>query len=333
MRRRLQYNPAVFAPMVSSPPLAPSLRVSVAPSQIPVAPDAATLNLLPLSDLHLGHSPEAARRIVQNRPYLRRMDCVVLLGDMVGSYGTDREYRAVNGFVRQLERPYTVVNGNHEFYFETPRQGRDEHGGLWRENSPADKTRQLEKFRAFFGLDALWRAQHTPLGSFIFLGLDDVENHKVENLSERQFAFLAGQLRVAPDAPAFIFCHAPLMLDARLDMEYYEPQRTACIEPPDGVRAALQNRDAPIFWMSGHIHLHPDHHLFNAYLLASGIWQVHCPDSWGFSRWRREHSVPQRHSGLFSRHLEIARDSLTLVTHDHVRREDIARQTIALAAA
>lgn len=305
-----------------------AVRASVAPSELHIAPDAATFTLLPLSDLHLPTNPEAARKILENRAYLRRMDWVVLLGDMVGSYGTAREYRAVDSFVRQLERPYTAINGNHEFYFAEPRRGQDEHGGLWQGNTVADKARQLEKFRRFFGLENLWRAAHTPLGSFIFLGLDDVENHKVESLSAAQLDFLEEQLRVAPNAPAFVFCHAPLMLDARLDLEYYEPQRTACIEPQGAARATLQERAAPVFWMSGHIHLHPDHYLFDAYLLAPGVWQVHCPDSWGFSRWKREHSVPQRHKGLFSRHLEIARDNLTLVTHDHLRRQDIAHQTI-----
>jgi hypothetical protein len=309
-----------------------TVRASVAPSELHIAPDAATFTLLPLSDLHLPTNPDATRKIVENRTYLRRMDMVLLLGDMVGSYGTAREYRAVDDFVQRLERPYMAINGNHEFYFAEPHQGQDEHGGLWQENLVANKACQLERFRRFFGVESLWRAQHTPLGSFILLGLDDVENHKVESLSATQFGFLAEQLRVAPQSPAFVFCHAPLMLDARLDMEYYEPERTACIEPPDDVRQALQHRAAPVFWMSGHIHLRPDHYLFDAYLLAPGVWQVHCPDSWGFSRWKREHSVPQRHGGLFSRHLEIARDSLTLVTHDHLQRQDIAHQTITFGS-
>jgi hypothetical protein len=64
----------------------------------------------------------------------------------------------------------------------------------------------------------------------------------------------------------------------------------------------MTQRAAPVFWMSGHIHLRPDHYLFDAYLAAPNVWQVHCPDSWGYSRWMREQIVPQRHRELFSRH-------------------------------
>ncbi len=165
-------------------------RASVAPSELHIAPDATNFTLLPLSDLHLPTNPEAARKILENRAYLRRMDWVVLLGDMVGSYGTAREYRAVDSFVRQLERPYTAINGNHEFYFAEPHQGQDEHGALWQENAVADKARQLEKFVASSAWKTCGARAHTPLGSFIFLGLDDIENHKVESLSAAQLDFL-----------------------------------------------------------------------------------------------------------------------------------------------
>jgi hypothetical protein len=160
------------------------------------------------------------------------------------------------------------------------------------------------------------------------LGLDDCENHKPESLSAAQQKFLETELRVRPDVPAFVFCHVPLMFDERLDMTYYDETRTACFEPQTSTREALQNRAAPVFWMSGHIHLRPDHYLFNAYTIAPHVWQVHCPDSWGYSRWVREQTAPQRHSELYSRHLEISRESLTLIAHDHKRREDIGRQEI-----
>jgi hypothetical protein len=105
-------------------------------------------------------------------------------------------------------------------------------------------------------------------GEFFLLGLDDCENHKPESLSAAQQKFLETELRVRPDVPAFVFCHVPLMFDERLDMTYYDETRTACFEPQTSTREALQNRAAPVFWMSGHIHLRPDHYLFNAYTIA-----------------------------------------------------------------
>jgi hypothetical protein len=190
------------------------------------------------------------------------------------------------------------------------------------------KAKQLQKFREFFGFASLWRVAHHPLGTCIFLGLDDTKNSKVESLSDAQLEFLAAELRAAHDRPVFIFCHAPLMLRQRLDMVYYDDQRTACVEITGELRELMETRTLPTFWISGHIHLRPDHYLFPAYNLGSHVWQIHCPDSWGYSRWTREQYKPQRHKQLFSRHLEIRKNELALVTHDHIQRSDVARQTI-----
>jgi len=256
------------------------------------------------------------------------MDYVVLLGDQCACYGTDAEYSAVDAFLQRLPRPYTAINGNHEFYFEVCDDRSGQYGLVWREQSVEGKAQQLQKFRHFFGFDTLWRVAHHPLGTCIFLGLDDIENSKVESLSVAQLEFLAAELRAAQDRPVFIFCHAPLMLGQRLDMVYYDDQRTACVEIECQLRELMETRELPLFWLSGHIHLRPDHYLFAAYNIGPHVWQIHCPDSWGYSRWTREQYKPQRHKQLFSRHLEIRRNKLTLITHDHIQRADIASQTI-----
>jgi hypothetical protein len=142
-------------------------------------------------------------------------------------------------------------------------------------------------------------------------------------MSDEQWQFLDEQLQVQPDHPAFVFCHTPLLLDRRLDMTYYDDERTACVEAPPQVLETLTARRGPVFWMSGHIHLHPEHYLFAPYELAPRVWQIHCPDSWGYSRWERQHIVPQRHGGVFSRHLEITPERVTFTAHDHARREDL----------
>lgn len=304
------------------------MKVSPLPSEIEVPDAPRTLNILPLSDLHLPMNLEASRRILNNRSYLNRMNHAVLLGDMVASYGTPREYSQVAKFVRQLRVPYSAINGNHEFYFHYDEREIERGNYVWDEPSLAEKTRNLEKFRNFFGLENLYRAQHTPRGSFIFLGLDDIDSTKQETLSAAQWNFLNEALQQQPNLPAFVFCHAPLMLETRLDLIYYDAARTACVEADASTRAALSSRLAPTFWMSGHIHLRPDHYLFAPYEIARDVWQIHCPDSWGYSRWQREQHAPQRHSGTFSRHLEIGENAVTFVAHDHVKRQDIARQTV-----
>ncbi len=302
------------------------LQTPIAPAPVPAARD--LLKVLPLSDLHLTARPSATQQIVSNQNYFSQMDYVALLGDMVGNYGTDGEYDALQKFIADVNRPYGAINGNHEFYFHVIEESERIGKHLWNEAAPEEKQFQLEKFKAFFGVESLWRVEKNELGTFIFLGLDGVHQHKAETLSSSQLAWLEGALRQAGSTPAYVFCHAPLFLDRRLDMEYYDAERTACVELQGALFDLMNTRAAPLFWMSGHIHLHPNHHLFSPYELKPNVWQIHCPDSWGYSRWAREHRVPQRHEGLFSRHLEIEKKRVSFVTHDHNLQENIAREII-----
>lgn len=302
------------------------MKVPVLPSSLPVACE--LLKILPLSDLHLKAKPSATQLLLSNREYFARMDFVQLLGDMVASYGTDDEYSHLAHFIDRLEKPYGAINGNHEFYFEVHDEDSGENGRIWKEASAAEKQFQLEKFQRFFELENAWRAERNLFGTFLFLALDDVQNSKPETLSTPQLQWLETQLKESSREPVYVFCHAPLFLGKRLDMTYYDDERTACVELENELLNIVSTRRAPLFWMSGHIHLRPDHYLFAPYELAKNVWQIHCPDSWGYSRWAREHRIPQRHDGLFSRHLEIARDKLVLVTHDHLQQQDIAQQSI-----
>ena len=112
------------------------------------------------------------------------------------------------------------------------------------------------------------------------------------------------------------------MLEHRLDMTYYD-DRTACVEPQGDLKNALLQRQAPTFWMSGHVHLHPDHYLSEPYLAGGNVWQIHCPDSWGFGRWRREQWVPESYDGPFSRLLQIDRNGVDFITHSHRAGRDV----------
>ncbi len=292
--------------------------VPVAPSPIPQNAD--KLTVLPFSDLHLP-KPQA-QSILSNREYLNRADFVVFLGDMVRCYATRREYDAVRDFVEELKRPFNAVAGNHEFYFQSFDEDTPLYGEVWEEASIQEKRAKLDLFLQFWRLESLWRTFDSPLGRFVFLSLDSVDTRKQEVLSEPQLAFLSEQLNT--DLPLFIWCHAPVVLDTRLDLVYYDEERSASIEPMGALKGSLLKREAPTFWMSGHIHLHPSHYLFPPYLAGGNVWQVHCPDSRSYGRTLREHRVPQSYEGVFSRHLEIEAAGVSFVTHSHAQKRDIA---------
>ena len=291
--------------------------VPIPPSDLPQNPE--KLVILPLSDLHL--PKDEAQIILANRAYLEHSDFVVLLGDMVRCYATDAEYDAVRNFIAGLKRPYTPISGNHEWYFEEFDEDSGLYGEVWAQASNENQRAHQEKFRAFYGAE-MWHSFISPLGHFVFLSLDLVESQKQECLSETQLKFLLGEVEKAGDKPLFVFCHAPLLLRKRLEMVYYEEARSGCVELVGEVRAALENRAAPTFWMSGHIHLHPDHPLFVPYCCGPGVWQIHCPDSWGYGRWNLSQHVPARYEGPFSRHLEIDGAGVSFVTHNHRTQRD-----------
>ena len=273
------------------------------------------MKILPLSDLHL--PKPASQTILQNRDLLDCLDLVVLMGDMVAAYGTDAEYRAVREFLDDLRAPTQIVSGNHEWYFEEFDEVSGFYGEIWNQASNAESRAKIERFRAFYGLDSLWRSFGNELGKFVFLSLDDVPSQKQESLSRAQWDFLENELRGAGEAPVWVFCHCPVLLEKRLDFVYYDEDRTGCVEPKNGVFEALLTREAPTFWMSGHVHLHPNHYLFAPYKAGGNVWQIHCPDSWGYGRWARSHNVPKRYDGPFSRLLEIDARGVDFVTIDH----------------
>ncbi len=294
--------------------------VPTPPSPLPQLADG--LTILPFSDLHLPRTPQP-EMILGNRAYLDRADYVVFLGDMVRAYATPREYDAVRDFAVGVARPFTALAGNHEFYFESVDDDSPEYGEYWEQAGDAEQRAKLDQFQSFWRVDGLWRAFDSALGRFVFLSLDDIGNRKQETISDAQLAWFGGQLDTP--LPLFVFCHAPVLLGGRLDLVYYEESRSASIEPKGDLLRAMLAREAPTFWMSGHIHLHPDHHLFPPYKAGGNVWQIHCPDSRGYGRIGRGDIIPQLYAGVFSRHLEIDRQGASFVTHDHAQRRDTSR--------
>lgn len=287
-------------------------------SQVTLSPlpsKADILRLLPLSDLHL--PKPNSRLILENRALLDSLDFVVLMGDMVAGYGTRKEYAAVRDFADGLNVPFTAVSGNHEWYFKEHDEESGHYLTWWDEGDTPEKLHKIENFRKFYGVDSLWRSYENPLGKFIFLSLDDTQAPKQEAITQEQIDWCISEIKSAEDSPLFIFCHCPVLLEKRLDFVYYDESRTGCIDTKGELRRTLLAREAPSFWMSGHVHLHPDHYLFPPYRTGGNVWQVHCPDSWGYGRWAREHRYPQIYDSLFSRVLQIDSNGVDFETHNH----------------
>jgi hypothetical protein len=143
-------------------------------------------------------------------------------------------------------------------------------------------------------------------------------------------AWFEGVLDAMEGVPLLVFCHFPLVAAAMDEIRYYEPGRKPCYVPRPGVRTRLSRRKLPTFWFSGHVHFRPPHALSVPYLTEDRVWQIHCPDSWGFGRSDNDNWRPQHYDGLFVKTLHLDRQYLCVVTTDLTRNLELSAHRFAL---
>jgi hypothetical protein len=318
--------------MIAPTPADNLAAVSVPPIPLSRLPQSGPLRILILPDLHVPLGPRQMELLLGNRAFLEAHDWVILLGDVTACYGTLGEYRQVSRFIEQLGRPYSVVNGNHEFFFLPPEDGSPEYGRLWQPASPEIQRQQLARFAQFYGRKDSFQVKRHALAGLCLVGVDRIAQDDGAHLSEDHEAWLAQNLSELRDTPLLVFGHFPLR-DRRLEnLRYYEPGRRPYYSPSVATAQALHNRAQPAFWFSGHVHFRPSHPLAQPYLTQDGVWQVHCPDGWGYGRADNRKWHPERYDGLFVRSVHLEDQSLRLITTDLQHNTEIARHDFDLAS-
>jgi hypothetical protein len=179
--------------------------IGLRPLKISALPVKHSLRILVLPDLHIPSSPEHLRLLLDNRAFLEEHDWVVLLGDVTANYGTPGEYDAVRAFIHELDRPYGVVNGNHEFFFTQVADDSNEYGVRWTAGSPQSQRAQISRFERFYGNDSHFDAGCYGHAAFCLLGIDSIGPEDQALLSEEHEAWFADVLRRFADRPAFWF--------------------------------------------------------------------------------------------------------------------------------
>jgi len=281
------------------------------------SPNPRQLKLLLVSDMHNPASWELKERILSRRSFLEDHDHAVFLGDQVCCYGTPGEYAKVNEFLREFPLPYAAICGNHEFHFRVVPDEDPEYGKIWERAAPSMRSRQRDVFRRFYGLGGFGAVEEVDWARLFFLSIGQADQAPCETLApelERGF-----QKRVAEDTerPAIVFCHCPLPSKHGRALVYYNPQADPCMKLSSETLVELCRADRRVFWFSGHIHLHPANPLYDPYEVVPGVWNIHCPDSWGFSRWTLEEPAPRRHDDLFGRSVTLAPDEILVSTFDY----------------
>ncbi len=136
----------------------------------------------------------------------------------------------------------------------------------------------------------------TRNAALLLLGVDEIEKGTTRAL-------------VYPGNEAWI-------ADQRIDaVKYYEPGRRPYYLPSNAIRERLRGRTKPNFWVSGHVHFQPSYPLSEPYLTDDGVWQIHCPDCFGFGR-REDTWIPSVHNDFHFRSIELSADRLVCTTYD-----------------
>lgn len=289
------------------------LRAPTPPVDLADLPWDQELKILVLPDLHLPLSNRHKEALLSHRSFIDSHDWVILLGDVTACYGTPGEYAEVRDFISQLDRPYSVVNGNHEFAFEAQSDGSVTYGKVWRPSGLREQRLLLNRFEQFYGLASRYHAYSNDRIGCILLGVDEVHDDSSAGLLPEREMWLADQLDQMQDVPLLIFCHFPLMTSEFHAIRYYEQGRRPAYVPSGMVESRLALRSKPAWWLSGHVHFGPTHPYFAPYQCDSGVWQIHCPDGRGFGRADNDQWKPQSHDRMVVRSLAVSPKDGSLV--------------------
>lgn len=274
------------------------MKAEILPSKISVL--SGDYKILVLPDLHVPIDMDL-KEIILNSEVFKGIDYVIFLGDNVACYGNEREYEILNEFIKKMKKPYTVVNGNHEFMFKVIEYGDENYGKVWKPNDEKGRKRQLEKFYNFFDLKEKYWFEKVKEVLYIFLTIGKPESEKIEVLPESCELFLQNIYEKTDDIKYFfIFCHAPLKGSEIPGFKYYTDEGDPFIHLSEDTIKKIEKAKGITFWFSGHIHLNYNHPMSLIRKVKENLFQVNCPPSWKFSRRDLNDIVPKRHEEFSS---------------------------------
>jgi len=274
------------------------MKVEILPSSIKILKN--NYKILVLPDLHIPIDMDL-KDIILNSDIFKEIDYVILLGDNVACYGNKREYEILNDFIKKMGKPYSAVNGNHEFMFEVIEYEDENYGRIWKSNNAEKRRIQLERFYNFFDLKEKFWFEKVGEILYIFLTIGRPESDRIEVLPENCEEFLKEIYDKNNDLKYFfIFCHAPLKGSEIKGFKYYTDEGDPFIYLSDELLKKMENSSINTYWFSGHIHLNHSHPMSLIRKIKKNLYQVNCPPSWKFSRKDLTDIVPKRYDEFSS---------------------------------
>jgi len=302
------------------------MRVNILPSKLKDSiGEKDTFKILILSDLHIPIDMEL-KEVITYSEILKDIDHVILLGDNVACYGNDEEYRFLNEFILKLSKPYSVINGNHEFMFRSYAYGTKEYGKVWEKNEEEGRKEQLEKFRRFFSLKEFYWEEEIEGILYLFLCIGEASWNKIEVLPRGGEEFLQNKLKEAlleKKKGCLIFCHAPLSRCKIHGFKYYTDKGDPFVYLQNDTFTLIDEFSRDVYWISGHLHLMTGHPMAFIRKITKNLYQINCPPSWLWGRKTLEDIVPKRYEEFNSVILECKNKKLVLKLYDWLKKDFI----------
>jgi 3',5'-cyclic-AMP phosphodiesterase len=194
---------------------------------------------------------EAKEKVVDDINSWDDVSRVVVVGDLVGRWGTESEYATVKEFLAKIKPPVSPIMGNHEFMYTDADIARKL---LW--GSSELRQAKMQRFRTTFGLPEVYYSIKTEHYLLLFLSPDMTNAQYQTQISTKELGWLETQLQNNQGLPAIVFFHAPLAGTLPFyNKDANTPQFIA--QPEEPLRAIIHRHLQLFLWVSGHTHTPP----------------------------------------------------------------------------
>ena len=236
--------------------------------------DTTVHRLVVLGDPHLpGRNLEFKKQVLATINSWDDVEMVAAVGDICAEFGTDAEYAAAGEFFGRLHKPFFPITGNHDYYYRTP-SGPD---GRLVQGGKDSQQAKLGLFRKTFGLSSHYYSRHLGRYLLVFLSADHADY--LAGISDRQLAWLRGELHKNSRTPTLIFFHAPPQGTLKSYRRFINtPDFIA--QPAEAIHGILKGNPQVFLWVSGHTHTSPREESYASpvNLYAGQVTNIHNKD-------------------------------------------------------
>ena len=283
-----------------------------------------------LSDVHLPVRPEVtdpARRqriiaakdkVVEDINSWKDVLQIAVIGDLAAGFGTDQERAYAAQYFSRLDKPLSIVLGNHDYIYEDTLS---RFGTRVRGDASLRETK-IRKFRETFSLNEVYYSRQVGRYLLVFLSTDSLDSGQLTQMSEEQLTWLRRVLSGNVGKPTIIFFHAPLKGTVS---NYRESVNTPdfIAQPEKPIAQILRDNPQIFLWVSGHNHTPATQSDFAAPI---NVWE---------GRVTNIHNADMDRETIWTNSLYLYRDKVVIKTFDH-RQEawlDALERTVMLPKA